>query len=279
MGKGSRSMTAFRHVIITGGSSGIGKATAEIYARAGVDVSIVARSLDRLAAAKVEIDAARSGGGGQTRIYSADVCDRAAISTALGRALDEAGPPDLLITSAGIVEPGYFRDLTVESFERQMAVNYFGTLYAIKTVLPAMRSNGGGRIVMVSSGAGLIGIFGYSAYGPTKFALRGLAESLRGELKRDGVGISIIYPPNTDTPQLAEENKTKPPETKIVTETAKVWPADGVAQAIYDGVARGRFAITPGWEMTWLERLNSLIRPMIDWHFDRLARKVWALSD
>lgn len=100
-------------------------------------------------------------------------------------------------------------------------------------------------------------------------------ESLHGELKRDGIGVSIVYPPDTDTPQLHEENKTKPPETKLITDTAKIWPADGVARIIHDGATRGKFAITPGWEMTWLARLNSLIRPLIDWQFNRLAKKMW----
>ena len=159
------------------------------------------------------------------------------------------------------------------TFEQQMAINYFGTLYAIDAVLPAMREREQGRLVLISSGAGLIGIFGYTAYCPTKFALRGFAESLRGELKHDGIGVSIVYPPDTDTPQLHEENRVKPPETKLMTASAKMWSADGVARTIYDGTAKGSFVITPGWEMTWLARLHSLIRPFVDWHFDRLAVK------
>lgn len=116
-----------------------------------------------------------------------------------------------------------------------MATNYFGSLYCIKAALPAMQANS--HIVLVSSGAGLIGIYGYSAYSPSKFAVRGLAESLRGELKV-GVGISIIYPPDTDTPQLAEENKTKPPATKLITATAKVWSAEAVAKEIVKGIEK-----------------------------------------
>ena len=110
--------------------------------------------------------------------------------------------------------------------------------------------------------------------GPTKFALRGLAESLRGELKRDGIGVTIAYPPDTDTPQLHQENLTKPKETKAMTGTAKMWPADGVAKKIVEGAEAGRFTVTPGWEMAALGRLHSLLRPALDWHFDRLAAKV-----
>jgi len=264
-----------KHVIITGGSSGIGKATAKIYAAAGANVTIIARRMPVLEQAKVEINAMRGAGdAGATFVYSADVSDRVALRFALDNAVKEAGVPDVLITSSGIAVPDYFQDIPDESFERHMSVNYFGTLWAIKAVVPAMRKRGTGQVVLVSSGAGLIGIFGYTNYSPTKFALRGLAESLVGELKCDGIGVSIVYPPDTDTPQLIEENKSKPAETKAMTATAKTWSADGVAQAIVKGIEKQKFCIAPGWEMTWLARLHSMIRPILNWEFDRLARKV-----
>jgi 3-dehydrosphinganine reductase len=125
--------------------------------------------------------------------------------------------------------------------------------------------------VLVGSGAGIVGVYGYSAYSPTKFALRGLAEVLRAELSPEGIRVSIVYPPDTDTPQLAEENKTKPAETKAITAGAQTWSAEGVARSIVTGMDRGRFAITPGWEMTILHRLHSLINPALAWHFDRQA--------
>lgn len=266
-------MVASRHVMITGGSSGIGKAIAKRYAAHGDDLTIVARRPEVLHTARQEIDRARGAAGGQTRTRSADVTDRDALNEAFGAAMAEAGVPAILIASAGIVVPGYFSDLPTTVFEEHMAVNYFGTLYAIRAVLPAMRAKGRGRVVLVSSGAGLIGILGYTAYCPTKYALKGLAESLRAELERDGIGISVVYPPDTETPMLAKENRIKPPETRLITQTAKTWSADDVARVMDDGIAKGRFVITPGWEMTWLARLNSLIRPLIDRHFDSLAEK------
>ena len=265
-------MSGAKHIVITGGSSGIGKATAKLYARDGANVTIIARRQEVLDQAKGEIDGLRNNGGA-TLALSADVADKPAIDAAMTRATGKFGVPDILMTSSGIAVPGYFEDIPTESFERHMAVNYFGTLYALQTALPAMRERGTGRVVLVSSGAGLIGIFGYTPYSPTKFALRGLAESLRGELRRDGVGVSIVYPPDTDTPQLFEENKTKPIETKAITGTAKTWTADGVAKSVYDGIGRGKFAITPGWEMTWLMRLHSMIRPVLHWQFDQAGIK------
>jgi 3-dehydrosphinganine reductase len=103
--------------------------------------------------------------------------------------------------------------------------------------------------------------------------VRGLAEALRGELRLSGIHVAIVYPPDTDTPQLQEENKTKPAETKLISSTAATWSAEGVAQAIVDGITKRKFSITPGLEMTLVARLHSLFLPQINWYFDRLVAK------
>ncbi|MGK7874687.1 MAG: SDR family oxidoreductase [Xenococcaceae cyanobacterium] len=262
------------HGIITGGSSGIGKATAQLLAREGCHISIIARTQTKLEAAKAEIEAARANPNQQVVAISADVSNRVQIEEAIKTAIDQIGPPDLLITSAGIAHPGYFQELPIEVFERTMAINYFGSLYSIRAALPVMEKRQQGHIVLVSSGAGLIGIYGYTPYSSTKFALRGLAESLRGELKPLGVHVSIVYPPDTDTPQLEAENKTKPLETKLITGTAKTWSAEDVASEIVRGIEKKFFAIAPGLEMTLLGRLHSLLAPGLNWYFDRIVTKV-----
>lgn len=263
-----------RHGVITGGSSGIGKATAMRLARQGANVTIVARDPEKLAQAKTEIEAVRSHPGTTVLTVVADVSVRSQAEQAMQTATDRLGAADLLVTSAGIAHPGYFRELPIEIFEQTMAINYFGTLYCIKAVLPAMEQRRQGHLVLISSGAALIGLYGYTPYSPSKFALRGLAEALRGELKGHGIGLSIVYPPDTDTPQLVAENRTKPPETKQITATAKTWSADAVAQTILTGVEKRSFTITPGQEMTVLARLHSLIAPGLNWYFDRLVEKV-----
>jgi 3-dehydrosphinganine reductase len=266
-------MNERRHVIVTGGSSGIGKAVAARYFQKGANVTIIARRSEVLETALSEIRVSDRTAENEIVGVSADVADRAAIQNALAEAAARFGTPDILVNSAGIVRPGYFAELPIETFEEQMTVNYFGTLHAIQAVLPAMRARRSGNIVLVSSGAGLMGIYGYTAYGPTKFALRGLAEALRGELRPDGVTLTIVYPPDTDTPQLHAENLVKPAETKLITGSAKVWSADGVADKIVQGVEKGRFVVAPGWEMATLGWTHSFLRPVLDRHFDRLIAK------
>jgi 3-dehydrosphinganine reductase len=261
-----------QHAIITGGSSGIGKATAKLLASRGANLSLIARDRSKLEVTQVEIT--RAFPNCKVSIFTADLSDRAQATAAIEAAIAQQGAPDILITSAGIAHPGYFQDLPLEIFERTMAVNYFGTLYCVKAALPSIESRKRGSIVLISSGAGLIGVYGYTPYSPSKFALRGLAESLRGELKVAGIHVGIVYPPDTDTPQLAEEKKTKPLETQKITESAEMWTAENVAIAIVKGIEKKRFAIAPGIEMSLLYWLNSLITPLLNWQFDQIVSKV-----
>ncbi len=261
-----------QHVLITGGSSGIGLELGRQAAAAGARVSLIARDPAKLAAARAAIRASAPDAA-EVVTVSADVALETEILSALQAAEKIHGPVDVLITSAGIARPGYFEDVPVSVFERTMAVNFFGTLYPVKAVVPAMRQRGRGAVVLISSGAGLVGLFGYTPYAPSKFALRGLAEALRAELKSTGVNVTIVYPPDTDTPQLAEENLTKPVETKTLTAGGGLWTAEAVARVTLAGVQRGRFTVTPGFQLTALAWLQSVFAPVLHWNFDRIARK------
>lgn len=262
------------HALITGGSSGIGRAVAGKLAAEGYSVSLIARRDVLLQETANELREMFVEPDQQVFTQVADVADSAAATAAVSAATARLGVPDLVITSAGMAHPGYFEDISLRVHEQSMAVNYFGTLYVVNAVLPAIRARHSGRIVMISSGAALLGIFGYASYCPSKFALRGLAETLHAELKADGVGISIVYPPDTETPMLAEENKIKPAETKLITGLVKPWSADDVADCILDGIERGRFAITPGATIAAMNRMPGVILPVLRWYSDRLAAKV-----
>ena len=259
-----------RHAIITGGSSGIGLALAEMLAAQGWRLTLIGRNRERLDAAREQLTIYP----GECCATSADVTERSAIKAAISDAITRFGTPELVVTSAGIAQPGHFTDLPDELFEQAMRVNYFGTLHTLRAVMPALVAQQRGHIVMIASGAALVGIYGYSAYAPSKYAVRGLAEVLRSEIKPHGIGISVVYPPDTDTPQLAQEERIKPAETRAITATARTWSAEAVAAAILRGVRRERFVIAPGWEMGLLARIHSLIDPILQRYFDHLIARV-----
>ncbi|WP_432026303.1 SDR family oxidoreductase [Streptomyces sp. 1222.5] len=253
-------------MIVTGGSSGIGLATARLFARRGAKVSLIARGRKRLEEAAKELSAAAR---------AADVADQAALTRAIAELEEEQGQPcDILIASAGLARPGHFLELPDEVFRQMMEVDYFGTLYAIRAVAPGMVERGHGSVVAVSSAAGLIGIFGYSAYGPAKFAVRGLMESVRAELNPHGVHVGVVFPPDVDTPQLAEENQWKPEETRVVGGTIKPLTAEKVAAAMVDGIERQRFVTCPDAATRALARFGSVLLPFLNREFDRRVRGV-----
>ncbi len=264
----------FQQAIITGGSSGIGKATAKLLVQEGSNVFLIARNQTKLEQTKRELEQEKQYPQQKILTYGADVMNRQQVEQAISFAIDRLGPPDLLLTAAGMAQPDYFENLTPDVFEKTMAVNYFGSLYCLMAIIGSMKKKGKGQIVLLSSGAGLIGLYGYSAYSPSKFAVRGLAESLRGELRLFNIHLAVVYPPDTNTPGLEAENKTKPPETKAITATAKIWTAEDVAQTIVQGIKKKAFMITPGLEMTFLAKFHSLLFNPINSYFDNLVSRI-----
>jgi NAD(P)-dependent dehydrogenase (short-subunit alcohol dehydrogenase family) len=109
--------------------------------------------------------------------------------------------------------------------------------------------------------AALVGIYGYSGYAPSKFAVRGLAEVLRVELGECGIAVTLARPPDTNTPQLEVETKLRPRPTKEIAGVAGVWDPDKVALAIVTGARKGRFIVAPGMQLRLLSSVHSMIAP------------------
>jgi len=262
-----------RLVLITGGSSGLGLALANMLAAQGANVWLIARRKDVLENAYKGLPTASGQHHGQ---IAADVSDWSQVQKVVASVIREAGIPDLLINCAGYAHPGYVQEIPIDVFHEMMDVDYFGTVNMVKTLLPHMLERGDGYIVNISSAAGFLAPFGYSAYTPAKYAVRGFSDVLRLELKPLGVRVSVAFPPDMDTPGMVNENKTKPFETTEAFSSTLV-PAEPVAKAILNGIKHGQYIILPGFEtklyyyLVFL--LGNAIYPLLDGLLAQARRK------
>lgn len=231
-------------VVITGGSSGIGLACAEEFARRGASVGIIARDRTRLEVAREAVEVLRVSGEQVFAVASADLSVREEAERALAELVSARLDADVLVNCAGVIIPGEFCEMPYEAFGDNMG-SYFAAVHCCRAVAPRMAERGSGHIVNVSSVAGFLGIYGYTAYSAAKYALMGFTEALRFEMKPLGVRVSVVCPPDTDTPGLAFEKSLRPHETEVVAGGIRPVPASTVARAIVRGVERGRYYIIP----------------------------------
>ena len=234
-----------RVVFITGGSEGIGRAMAADFVRRGANVCIMARTESKLKAAVTYLEGFKPEGGPRTQkigYQTMDVTDLPSVENAMNKAKGEYGSPYILVTSAGASYPGYFLEQDCSVFERCMKLNYMGNVHCIKTVAPMMVAQKGGKIMIISSAAGVCGFIGFTSYSPTKFALRGFADALRSELNGFGIQVSCCYPPDTDTPGFAVENEEKPVET-LACFPVDAYSSESVASTSVNSFLRGDYHV------------------------------------
>jgi len=233
----------YRQAFITGGSSGIGYAIAKHLVARGVDVTIAARQVDRLRSACEGLQKIASGDS-RVETIELDITNREQVADAV-ESMDAAGKvPDLLVNCAGMSYPDYFDKFDSAVFDQTITVNLTGTWNMLRAMVPLMGP--GSRVVNVASVSGLVGTFGYTAYSASKFGLVGLSEALRNELSIRGIGVTVLCPPDTDTPQLEQENRTKPYETKVISGNAGILSPEQVAISLFRGIKRRKFIIVPG---------------------------------
>ncbi|XP_032458874.1 3-ketodihydrosphingosine reductase [Phocoena sinus] len=251
------------HVVVTGGSSGIGKCIAIECYKQGAFITLVARNEDKLLQAKKEIEKHSINDKQVVLCISVDVSqDYSQVENVIKQAQEKLGPVDMLVNCAGMSLAGKFEDLEVSTFERLMSVNYLGSVYPSRAVITTMKERRVGRIVFVSSQAGQLGLFGFTAYSSSKFAIRGLAEALQMEVKPYNVYVTVAYPPDTDTPGFAEENKTKPLETRLISETTSVCKPEQVAKQIVKDAIQGNFNSSIGSDGYMLSSLTCGMAPV-----------------
>lgn len=259
------------NVIITGGSSGIGLETAVAFGRLGARLFLVARDADRLGAAAEHIRE-RLGGHVPVVPLPADVGSRAQIQVAVDRIGRDHGGVHVLINNAGVLHCGRFEDHAVELLEEALRVNYLGMVYALKAAWPHLKASGDGHVGFVSSLAGVLGLTGYSAYAPAKFAVVGLAECLRMEGAACGIGVTVVFPPDTATPMLEYESRHALPESRALSAKVKALSPEQVARAFVDGIVDRRFEVFCNLE----SRMPRTLKAVWPWAYYRTVDRIAA---
>jgi 3-dehydrosphinganine reductase len=262
------------HVIVTGGSSGIGLEVARIYAGRGASVSILARNPVPLEAARLDLEG-RAADVGRIFAAAADVAAGDELSRAIAACEAALGPCDVVVACAGIVEPAWFHDQPADVFDGQWRTNFVGVVDPVRLVYAGMRARGQGRIMIVSSAAALVGIPAYAAYCASKSALVGFADALRLETV-PGVTIGICFPPDTDTPQFARELQSRPREAEILMGKIRPRPAPRIAEAIVAGIDRGAARVYFSLPIAALAMFAPLLKPWIElWYRLRAGRRLF----
>lgn len=244
---------------ITGGSSGIGLELARLLTLQGVHIWLVARREALLAQAVASLEEIRQNSAQVIGYSVCDVTDPAQVAAALAQLAQRVGAPDLVINSAGFAQPGYFHEQEPDLFHYTMDVNYFGALNVIRAALPEMMKRRSGVILNIASEAAFISLFGYSAYAASKAALAAFSDSLRYELKAHGIQLSIAYTPDMDTPQLEYETRFQPPEVRALAPLRTVYDPQVIARQILKSLARGEYAILPGFDAKLMYFLVNIL--------------------
>lgn len=250
-------------VIITGGSSGIGKACAFRFAKAGWSVVISARQQDALQAVDSQLRTA----GVEVLAVPADVSSEHDCRRLIEETLSRFGRIDVLVNNAGISMRALFKDLDLAVIRQLMEVNFFGTVYCTKYALPMLLKHNG-SVVGISSVAGFQGLPGRTGYSASKFAMQGFLDALRVENLKTGLHVMTVCPGYTEsnirntalTADGTQQGKTPREEEKMMT-------AEQVADHIYDGVIGRRRELV----LTAQGKLAFYLRKFLPSFVDRLV--------
>jgi NAD(P)-dependent dehydrogenase (short-subunit alcohol dehydrogenase family) len=265
-------------VLITGCSTGIGRATAEHLAKRGYNVYATARKVDAIA------DLRDAG----CKTLALDVCDEPSMRAAVGAVEQAEGVVGALVNNAGYAQDGPIEEIPLDALRRQFETNVFGLVRLTQLVLPKMREHKSGRIINVGSMGGKLVFPGGGAYHATKFALEALSDALRYELRPFGIRVSLIEPGairtqflDTSLATMDERGEDASPYARLKTAVDARYRATGngpmsagpeiVAKAIEHAIKskrpRTRYPLTPG-----ARTLLALRRALPDGGWDALMR-------
>jgi short-subunit dehydrogenase len=246
-------------IVITGASAGIGAATAVEAARAGMHAVLAARRADRLEAVAERVREARR----EALVAVTDVADPAQVDALVRQTLERFDRIDVMFANAGYGAIIPFGEMSSAEHRRIFDVNYFGTVHCVRAVLPAMRKQGGGHIVITSSIVGRVGLPYNAAYSATKSAQATLAMGLRHELDVENIDVTTVYPVSTRTEffDVAVEaaGRGAPRED---TPAHLMQSGEQVARRVVDALRRPRAEVWPARWAGWASGLALLMGPL-----------------
>ena len=254
---------AWSTAFITGGGSGIGLRLADMLARRNVHLAIFDLELSD------EVRDRLRGTRGRCVFHEVDVRDASGLEAAVRTAVAEVGAPQLAINCAGVQRTAPFDQLSAETFNFVIDVNLRGSRNFAAAVLPHLSR--GGRLVLVASLAGLVGNFGYAAYNASKFGVVGLASALRIEYRPRGVGVTLVCPPEIETPMVVAERQQAHPVTMATKQFAGVVELDDACNDILRGAERGVWIVVTGGRAKLTRHLARLFPNLMNRVTDRLV--------
>jgi len=251
-------------VVVTGGTAGVGRATARCFAKQGAAVAVLARGRERLDATQAELERL----GARALGIECDVSDESAVRAAAARVEDELGEIDVWVNNAMVTVFARVADTTPEEFRRATEVTYLGSVWGTMTALELMRKRDRGVIVQVGSALAYRGIPLQAAYCGGKHALQGFLESLRTELLHDGsnVHLTMVQLPGLNTPQFTWSRAKLPHEPQPV---PPIFQPEVAADAIVWAASHPRREVMVGWP-TVKAIFGNAVAP---WFADRYLAK------
>jgi NAD(P)-dependent dehydrogenase (short-subunit alcohol dehydrogenase family) len=255
-------------VVVTGAGSGIGRATAVAFASEGAKIVLSDISEERLTEVRKEIE--KKGAG--VLVRKTDVSDRSQVMALADFVMNEYGRIDILHNNAGVAVGSPVENTSIEDWKWIFGINFWGVVYGIDSFLPYMISQRSGHIVNTASLFGLIGVPAAGAYCATKFAVVGLSEALRAEVRRYGIGVSVICPGLINT-NIVCDGRTCLPENGTANRSAveKFFKDYGrspekVARAVLKAVRKNKAVVPVGFE-AWIQ-----------WFLKRISQRGYNLS-
>lgn len=259
-----------KRIAISGGNSGIGRAAALAFARAGAHVAILARDEARIEQVVSELRAAAP--QGRFVGVPVDLTQDSAVAAAAEAVLLGLGGLDVLVANAGYARAASVSEQEIDAYQRLMDTNFFGHVRLVRAFLPHFKRQRSGSICLVTSMLGFMSLYGYGAYSASKFAIVGFGEALRQELVPYGVNVGLFYPPTTDTPGLKSENESKPALTWALEESSRKFTSEQVAESLLLGVQKGWFTNMVGADSWAIFYLSRWVPGVVRWVLDRDLR-------